>query len=572
MDELVELLEEGRDLSRTALHVDMDAFYAAVEMRDDPALRTIPMAVGSDAMLSTSNYTARRYGVRSAMPGFIAKKLCPELKIIPCDFDRYRAASHEVRKIFAEYDSNFQMGSLDEAYLDVSEYVLTRLEPVERARIRYSGDCICRLPLLREDEKEKLQEVSSTEEVCRKCGKVRICVHDVVRFGCDVDEIVREMRFRVEQTTGLTCSAGIAPNSMIAKICSDINKPNGQFRVANDKVAVLEFMRNLPIRKVSGIGAVTEAILKGIGVEKCGDLYEKRAIISLLFTRCSYEHFLRIALGISTSYTAFVSPEKESRRKSISVERTFHPTGDMKLLLEIAEDLCAELIESLSKRGIRGGYSATVKMKFSTFDVITRCTSVEYVINEANRLMALCERIIRNELRGGNKQLRLLGVRLSRLLFTDDKTGSMKSLTSFFATNKTDAMSDGEMDEEEMAMVEGEVSNNEIASVCDSITSTSHSPHSSRDQSIDPIVQRCPICETVLPNELAAVNRHIDECLNREAIAEVQNETKEVNDRRTVPRKRCSKRSGKSRSKAKPPLADVRKKVSIRDYFVTDER
>uniref|UniRef100_A0A915A9B2 DNA polymerase kappa n=2 Tax=Parascaris TaxID=6254 RepID=A0A915A9B2_PARUN len=571
MDELVESLEERRDLSRIALHIDMDAFFAAVEMRDDPSLRTVPMAVGSDSMLSTSNYIARRYGVRAAMPGFIGRKLCPELKIVPCNFRKYRTASHEVRKIFEEYDSNFQMGSLDEAYLDISEYALTRLEPVERTRIRYTGDCICRLPLLTEDEKEEMKNANVSESLCGKCGKTRISVCDMVCFGTDIEEIVRELRFRVEQATGLTCSAGIAPNSMIAKICSDINKPNGQFRVANSKEAVLKFMRDLPIRKVSGVGAVTEAILKGIEVEKCGDLYDKRAIISLLFTRCSYEHFLRIALGVSTSYTAFFTSEKESRRKSISVERTFHPTGDIGLLLEITENLCNELVESLAKRMIRGGYSATVKMKFSTFDVITRCVSVDHVICDTSRLMPLCERIIRNELREGNKQLRLLGVRLSRLLFIDDKIESMKSLTSFWSNGKHDTVVDAETGDDGIEEIDEEGSNDATSLFPSSaVSSSKSSTNSSENGTENHIVQLCPICEAELPDELSVVNSHIDECLNRQAIAELQDERKEAGESLSLSRKISSKRR---RSPSKPTKSSsvdgIRKKISIRDYFTT---
>ncbi|VDN44526.1 unnamed protein product [Gongylonema pulchrum] len=106
----------------------MDAFFAAVEMRDDPSLRDIPMAVGSDSMLSTSNYVARRYGVRAAMPGFIAKKLCPALKIVIPSFGKYRKASLEVRKIFREYDPYFSMGSLDEAYMDLTDCLQKRLQ------------------------------------------------------------------------------------------------------------------------------------------------------------------------------------------------------------------------------------------------------------------------------------------------------------------------------------------------------------------------------------------------------------------------------------------------------------
>lgn len=135
-------LERSRDLSRVIVHVDMDAFYAAVEMRDCPELKDKPMAVGSNSMLSTSNYHARKYGVRAAMPGFIAKKLCPNLVIVPTNFDKYRAVSEEIRQIFADYDPHFQPMSLDEAYLDFTEHLEQRQSWPESARTHpYRASC-----------------------------------------------------------------------------------------------------------------------------------------------------------------------------------------------------------------------------------------------------------------------------------------------------------------------------------------------------------------------------------------------------------------------------------------------
>ena len=125
-DKLLKELDQEFDFTRTIVHVDMDAFYAAVEMRDDPKLKNVPMAVGGNSMLSTSNYLARKFGVRAAMPGFIAKKLCPNLVIVPSHFDKYRAVSSEIRAIFKEYDPNFSPMSLDEAYLDLTEYLISR--------------------------------------------------------------------------------------------------------------------------------------------------------------------------------------------------------------------------------------------------------------------------------------------------------------------------------------------------------------------------------------------------------------------------------------------------------------
>lgn len=574
MDAYVDLLEEERVLSRIAIHVDMDAFYAAVEMRDDPSLRSIPMAVGGDSMLSTSNYVARRFGIRAAMPGFIAKKLCPELKIIPCNFDKYKKASKQARLIFEEYDSKFSMGSLDEAYMDITDCVANRIFSIERQRVRYMGKCICKLPLIPLEEQSMLGDYQRNEEKCEKCGNTRIVVHDTVTFGTDVEEIVREMRFRVEQATGLTCSAGIAPNSMIAKICSDMNKPNGQFRVMNDKQAVLEFMRNLPIRKVSGIGAVTETILKALGIEKCGDLYEKRAYLSLLFSQRSFEHFLRIALGISSSYTAFFTTDRESRRKSISNERTFHPTNDMKKLLEIIKGLCNELIEELPKHNITGGRSATCKMKFSTFDLITRCTTVNSIITDSSCLYAICEKCIKEEMKDGTKQLRLLGVQLSKLVFVGDKVASVsRTLSSYFKSGRSEETdlnydSDTSNDmfdismpvEQEQQRCETFYEMSKIKTPQGKEWSTSTSGHI------------CPICETRLPVELNAINRHVDECLNRKAILDLQNEETKIpvkealQEKKTLAMKFQKRRHLSSGSKTDQQGAKRTKTIS--DYFI----
>ena len=237
---IVEELEKKRDLSRTFVHIDMDAFYAAVEILDNPELRDKPMAVGGNSMLSTSNYPARRYGVRAAMPGFIAKKLCPELIIVPPHYETYKEYSRQVQDILAEYDPNFVMASLDEAYLDLTEHLSERHKCQEKRRFLTS----------------KYQTI----------GKVKNEVHpdpkqmegEIVEFGTDAEEAVRELRFRIEQKTRLTASAGIAPNAMLAKICSDRNKPNGQFYLKPSRGDIMEFMRSLPIRKVSGIGRVSE--------------------------------------------------------------------------------------------------------------------------------------------------------------------------------------------------------------------------------------------------------------------------------------------------------------------------
>ncbi|KAF8562296.1 hypothetical protein P879_11099 [Paragonimus westermani] len=290
----------------------MDAFFAAVEIRDQPELRFLPVAVGSNSMLSTSNYIARRYGVRAGLPGFLGKKLCPNLRIIPPDFARYTAASHVVRDVLREYATTAEThtspvkdqadvngtikstaamvtASLDEAYVDLTNHLDERAKwPEEKRsfwpRVNRSAPmlvCRCHNQAVRkmgshilstpppettastdvQTESAYLDESSSNgasdeeakvdEElaVCKNCG---LLLKSGLRvFGTSAWEAVREIRFRIFCATKLTCSAGIGPNTLIAKIASDWSKPRGQFEVTCSVEAVNEFMRQLPVRKVT---------------------------------------------------------------------------------------------------------------------------------------------------------------------------------------------------------------------------------------------------------------------------------------------------------------------------------
>ena len=388
-------LEGTRDLSHSIVHIDMDMFYAAVEMRDNPSLKDKPMAVGGNNMLSTSNYVARRYGVRAAMPGFIAKKLCPQLVIVPLSFRKYSAVSKEVQKVLSQYDPDFGAMSLDEAYLDFTSHITMRQRISQEFR-RYpktcdwARDCSCsqgdrEIHKSRnevkskddndndeaiglkdnvdgverkgdedqskgdevegkgtenkskgtedeskgtEDESKGTEDESEGDEVhgqddvdkimCSLCGKCQQTVDEWEEFGVDIEEAVREMRHRIFLNTGLTASAGIAPNTMLAKICSDQNKPNGQCYIVPEIEAVKQFVKTLPIRKVCGIGKVSAQMLSAIDVKVCEDLYKQRAVLYHLYSLHSFTYYMRICLGLGSTQVS-----SDRQRKSISVERTF---------------------------------------------------------------------------------------------------------------------------------------------------------------------------------------------------------------------------------------------------------
>ncbi|AHG21357.1 DNA polymerase IV [Chania multitudinisentens RB-25] len=247
---------------RKIIHVDMDCFFAAVEMRDDPSLRDIPLAIGGSAaqrgVISTANYPARRYGIHSAMSTAMAFKLCPHLKLLPGRMAAYKEASLHIRDIFARYTSLIEPLSLDEAYLDVSD--------------------------------------------SRQCnGSATL--------------IAQEIRQTIAAELNLTASAGVAPIKFLAKIASELNKPNGQYVITPAQMP--EFLRQLPLGKIPGVGKVTAKRLEEVGLLTCADVqkYDLAALLKrfgkfgrVLWERCQ---------GIDERE---VSPDR--LRKSVGVERT----------------------------------------------------------------------------------------------------------------------------------------------------------------------------------------------------------------------------------------------------------
>ncbi|XP_049618190.1 DNA polymerase kappa [Syngnathus scovelli] len=438
-------LEKSRDLSRVIVHVDMDAFYAAVEMRDCPDLKDKPMAVGSMSMLSTSNYHARKYGVRAAMPGFIAKKLCPHLVIVPCNFDKYKSVSNEIREIFADYDPHFQPMSLDEAYLDFTEHLELRKNWPEASRTHrysYSGTDIGIeqpehqqesevkgfSPVLFEDSPNSSQSLSSPE-AADGTGKTAEV------FGTSVEEAVREMRFRIEQKTMLTASAGIAPNMMLAKVCSDKNKPNGQYRLASTREAVMDFIQNLPVRKVSGIGKVSEKMLNALDISSCAHLGQQMALLSLLFSETAWHHFMQVSLGLGSTYIM-----RNEERKSMSTERTFKELNKPDEQLSLLRELCEDLAQDLKKEDLKGK-NITLKVKNVNFEVKTRALTLPCAIATADEIFAVAKDLLKMEIENESPQplrLRLMGVRISSFVSPDDKKPLQKSIVGFLQLGKAD--------------------------------------------------------------------------------------------------------------------------------------
>ncbi|KAG7999548.1 DNA polymerase kappa [Nibea albiflora] len=291
VDRIATELERSRDLGRVIVHVDMDAFYAAVEMRDCPELKDKPMAVGSMSMLDSPNSSP------SCLPG--------------CEDGNAAGGAFEV-------------------------------------------------------------------------------------FGKSVEEAVREMRFRIEQRTMLTASAGIAPNTMLAKVCSDKNKPNGQYRLPSTREAVMDFIQTLPVRKVSGIGKVSEKMLNALGISSCSHLGQQMALLSLLFSETAWHHLMEVSLGLGSTY--------------------------------IPRYLT--------------GKTVTLKLKNVNFEVKTRALTLPYAVATVDEIFAVAKDLLKTERDNESPQplrLRLMGVRISAFVSSDDKKPLQKSIIGFLQAGKSDS-------------------------------------------------------------------------------------------------------------------------------------
>jgi len=327
---------------RKIIHIDMDCFYAAIEERENPSLRGKPLGVAGSTrrgVLTTANYEARKFGCRSAMPVFKALELCPQLILVPVQFDLYRGVSAQIRAIFGRFTDRIEPLSLDEAYLDLSA----------------------------------LQTSGAT--------------------------LAREIRTQIREETGLTASAGIGPNKLIAKIASDWNKPDGQHEVRPDEVEA--FMKELPVGRIWGVGGKMRAKLEALGIRSCGDLQRFDKIeMARRFGKWGLELW-ELCRGIDHREV-----EIDRVRKSISSENTF--TENLVSLEDLrppmhsmVEGLAGDLVRH-EDREIR---SLVVKLKFADF---TRTTAekAQGVIDPAVFEELLAEAWQRGE----GKGVRLLGV------------------------------------------------------------------------------------------------------------------------------------------------------------------
>ena len=338
---------------RKIIHIDMDAFYASVEQRDNPELRGKPVAVGGSAergVVAAASYEARKFGVRSAMPSVTAKRQCPDLIFVKPRFEVYKAISLKIREIFAEHTPIIEPLSLDEAYLDVTE----NLQGIPLAR-----------------------------------------------------DVALRIREKIKAETGLNASAGISYNKFLAKLASDHRKPNGQYVISPEMGPV--FVESLPVGKFHGIGPATAAKFNALGIQTGLDIRNQ----SLAFLQ---EHFGKagtyyywISRGVDER------PVRANRiRKSVGAENTFFTDlTEFDAMVAELEPLIDKVWRHCESAGSRGR-TVTLKIKFADFEIITRSRSVSSAVANRGDLARLAIGLLENAM-PLPKAVRLLGVSLSSL-------------------------------------------------------------------------------------------------------------------------------------------------------------
>jgi len=352
-------------LLRKILHIDMDAFFASVEQRDNPDLRGKPVAVGGSrarGVVAAASYEAREFGVRSAMPSSVAARKCPNLIFVPPRFEVYKEVSQQIRDIFYAYTDLVEPLSLDEAFLDVTE--------------------------------NKRQMNSATD-------------------------IAREIRQRIYDETGLTASAGISVNKFIAKVASDINKPNGQKLIHPTQID--DFTANLEIKRFFGIGRVTTEKLNRMGIHTGADMRQyTRPELVQLFGK-SGRYYYHICRGEDER------PVRPDRiRKSVGAERTYSEdlselAGQMDALRRIAEEVGRRM-----KQGKYRGKTITMKLRYSDFTTQTRSRSIDHFTDKEAEIYTISSELLEGHPRA--QALRLLGISVSNLDTEIQSTGGQLTL------------------------------------------------------------------------------------------------------------------------------------------------
>lgn len=361
------------DYNRKILHIDMDAFYASIEQRDNPNLRGKPIAVGGGGIrgvVATASYEARKFGVHSAMSGYRARQLCPQIIFVPSRFDVYGQVSRQIRAIFEEYTDLIEPLSLDEAYLDVTTN--KKAEPIATV-------------------------------------------------------LAQQIMDQIYEETQLTCSAGVSYCKFIAKIASDLKKPNGLTVIKPHQA--IEFLETLPVEKFHGVGKVTAAKMQSLGLKTGADLKKLSKLeLAQRFGKVG-RFYYNIVRGIDNR------PVNTNRiRKSLAVERTFR--DDLSTFNEIVvvlDPIILKFHERLTSAD-NFGRTITLKLKTSDFQIMTRSLSKEYYVTKLEEIRTIAYELLKDTIDDFEK-IRLIGLTASNLQKQGEVPGAGYQLKFDFGEN-----------------------------------------------------------------------------------------------------------------------------------------
>jgi DNA polymerase kappa len=529
-------------------------FYMACELLTRPDLNKKPACVGR-GMILTSNYVARRYGVRSAMAGFIGDKLVEELSKgrerlihVPSNFALYKEKSRIVTEVIREYDPHrMKSYSLDEVYLDIGPYLAFYIQHRD-----YTHEQIRDMLLLdgnADENGNKINDHTSSDVVMGflQSQSPLVCL-------TAVDQVVLRLRRHVQKATGgLTCSAGVARTHTTAKIASDKNKPNGQLVI--DPGNTLHFVRELPVRKIPGIGRVTEKLLQNVcNIQTGMDLYQKRGLVNFLFQPATAKFLLKASVGCSgegSTSTFGVEIEEASssassseHQKGISRERSFQPESDWAQLNIRLEEISRMLAKDMMTKSMVG-HTITVKVKLDTFDVLSRSQSQKrgvYVQNPeelatiAGALFATIRAAYQcKESKNSRSKfsVRLLGIRCSNLIEESSFYGKTQvgTIDKFLAASCKTVDFTPDTNPNNRAVTDTKLAVRAACTPNESKPQTTNGQRHDDDNNGDDeegnennndattnenkCVVHCPLCHrSFLARDNDRLNAHIDTCLN----------------------------------------------------------
>lgn len=355
---------------RKIIHIDMDAFFAAVEQRDFPEYRGKPLIVGGRpdkrGVVATCSYEARKFGIHSAMSSSRAYKLCPQAIIVHPRFEAYREASKIIRSIFLQYTDLVEPLSLDEAYLDVSESAL---------------------------------------------------------FEGSATLIANDIKQKILQQTNLTASAGVSYNKFLAKVASDMNKPDGITIIRPEQGA--QFVAELPVGKFYGVGKATEAKMHGLGIKTGADIKKLSAEECQQYFGKSGMYYYQICRGVDNRDVV-----SHRERKSLGSETTFEKDLDsVDEMLKVLNSLSIEVASSLKQKNLEG-YTLTLKVKYDNFEQITRSKTMTKAIKNVEEMMPVIVRLLMKT-EAESRKVRLLGITVSNFCGSQEQGFLIEQLRLF---------------------------------------------------------------------------------------------------------------------------------------------